>query len=159
MKDNFTISKETIKNILQKNNLGRISTLKEIKTGLINSVFVINDQYVLRINAKKDFQSKQKFEKEAYLYALLSKSDIPTPKCIVYDSSGEIIDEDYLLISYIEGETLREAFKKADKEVRYHFAYQLGKIAKKIHSVDMSKISTRSDLFGNKESWSKTIEP
>lgn len=158
MRESFTISEETIRKILQKYNLGQFSTLEEIQTGLINPVFVINGQYVLRINTKKDLQSKQKFEKEAYLYALLSKSDIPAPKCIACDNSGEIIKEDYLLISYIEGETLTEAFKKANKETKYHLAYQLGEIAKKIHSVDISEISSRSGLFGNKESWNKTTE-
>lgn len=158
MKDNFTTSEEIIKKILQKYNLGRFSTLEEIKTGLINPVFVINSKFVLRINTKGDFESKHKFEKEAFLYTLLSKSDIPTPKYIAHDNSGEIIKEDYLLISYIEGETLTEAFKKADKETKYHLTYQLGEIAKKIHSIDISEISSRNDLFGNKESWNKITE-
>ena len=158
MKDNFTILEETIRKILQKYNLGQFSTLEEIKTGLINPVFVINGKYVLRINTKEGSVSKQKLEKEAYLYALFSKSDIPTPKCIAYDCSGEIIKEDYLLISYIEGETLTDAFKKANNETKYYLAYQLGEIAKKIHSVDISEISSRSDLFGNKENWNKTSE-
>lgn len=158
MKDNFTISEDTVKKILRKYSFGQLSILEEIKTGLINPVFVINDQYVLRINTKKDFQSKQKFEKEAFLYTLLSKSDIPAPKCFAYDGSGEIIKEDYLLISYIEGETLTKAFKKAHKDTKYHLAYQLGEIAKKIHSVDISEISTRSDLFGSREEWNKTAE-
>lgn len=158
MKDNFTISEETIKKILQKYNLGKFSTIEEIKIGLINPVFVINNKFVLRINTKEDSESKQKFEKEAYLYALLSKSDIPTPRCIAYDDSGEIIKEDYLLISYIEGETLTEAFKKANKVGRNHLAYQLGEIAKKIHSIDISEISSRSDLFGSQEDWDRTTE-
>lgn len=158
MKDNFTISEETIKKILQKYNLGQFSTLEEMKTGLINPVFVINSKFVLRINTKEDSESKQKFKKEAILYSSLSKSDIPVPKYITYDCSGEIIKEDYLLISYIEGETLTEAFKKANKGIRYRLAYQLGEIAKKIHSVDISEISSRSNLFGNKESWNKTTE-
>lgn len=158
MKDNFTISEEIIKKLLQKYNLDRFSTLREIKTGLINSVFVINGQYVLRINGKKDFQSKEKFEKEAYLYALLSKSDIPTPRCIAYDCSNEIIKEDYLLISYIEGETLTEAFKRADKETKYYLAYRLGEIANKIHSVNVGEISSKNDLFEDKESWYKRVE-
>lgn len=158
MKDNFTISKETTKKILQKYNLGQFSTINEVKTGLINPVFVINGQYVLRINTKKDSQSKQKFEKEAFLYSLFSESDIPAPKCIAYDGSGEIVKEDYLLISYIEGKTLAKAFKKTNNETKYHLAHQLGEVARKIHSVDISEISSRSDLFGNKESWNKTME-
>lgn len=158
MKDRFTISEDTIKKILQKYSLSQFSTLEEIKTGLINPVFVINSQYILRVNTKEDSESKLKLEKEAYLYALLSNSDIPSPKCIAYDCSSEIIKEDYLLISYIEGETLTEAFKKANKETKYHLAYQLGEIAKKIHSVDISEISSRSDLFRDKEGWNKTME-
>jgi aminoglycoside phosphotransferase (APT) family kinase protein len=158
MKDNFAISEEAVKKILQKYNLGQFSALGEIKTGLINPVFVVNGEYVLRINTKEDSESKQKFKKEAFLYDLLSKSDIPVPECIAYDDSGEVIKDDYLLISYIEGETLTEAFKKANNEIRYHLAHQLGQIAKKIHSVDIGEISTRSDLFGRRGDWNKTAE-
>ena len=158
MKDIFVISEETIKKILQKYNLGDLFSLEEIKTGLINPVFIVNKQYILRVNTKQTKESKQKFEKEAFLYSLFSQSDIPTPKCIAYDSSGEIIKENYLLVTYIEGETLTKAFKKGNKEVQYKLAFQLGEIAKKIHSVSISEISLRDDLFGNIEDWNKTVE-
>lgn len=156
MKDNFTISEETIQKILQKNDLGQFSSLEEIKTGLINPVFILNHQYILRINTKGDTANKQRFEREAFLYTLLSHSDIPTPTYIAYDCSGEIINEDYILLSYIEGETLTEAFRKASKEIRYRLAFQLGQIAKRIHSVDSKALSPRSDLFGLKEDWKST---
>ena len=158
MKDNFAISEDIIKKILQKYGLGQFSAFEEIKTGLINPVFIVNNQYVLKINTKRNPENKQKFEKEAFLYALFYKSNIPTPKCIAYDYSREIIKEDYLLISYIEGETLTKAFKKANKETKYHLAYQLGEIAKIIHTVNIGKISHRSDLLGNKESWDIRIK-
>ena len=158
MIDNFTIPKEKINKILQKYNLGRFSTLEEIKTGLVNPVFIVNKQYILRINTKQTNESKLKFEKEVFLYSFLSKSDIPIPKCIAYDFSGEIVREDYLLISYIEGETLKKAFKRANSEVSYRLAYQLGEIAKRIHSANISEISFRSDLFRRMEDWNKTIE-
>ncbi|MEO8581294.1 MAG: aminoglycoside phosphotransferase family protein [Patescibacteria group bacterium] len=158
MKDTFVISEETISKILQKYKLGQLFTFDEIKTGLINPVFIVNKQYILRVNTKQTKENKQKFKKEALLYSLLSESHIPTPKCIAHDFSGEIIKEDYLLISYIEGETLTEAFKKGSKEVQYKLAFQLGEIAKKIHSTDISKISLRSELFGNMEDWNKTIK-
>src|SRR3989344_3528366 len=99
MKDTFIISEETIKKILQKFNLGRLFTLEEIKTGLINPVFIVNKQYILRVNTTATKESKQRFGKEAFLYSLLFQSGIPTPKCIAYDSGGEIIKEDYLLIT------------------------------------------------------------
>jgi aminoglycoside phosphotransferase (APT) family kinase protein len=158
MKDNFTIPQDAIKSILQKYNLGRLFTFEEIKTGLINPVFIVNKQYILRVNTKQTKENKQKFEKEAFLYSLLSQFDIPAPKCIAYDPSGEIIKEGYLIITYIEGETLTEAFKKGNKEVQYKLALQLGEVAKKIHSVNIGKISLRSDLFGNIEDWNKMIE-
>lgn len=158
MKDIFILSEETIKKILQKYKLGRLSAIEEIKTGLINPIFIVNKQHILRVNTKQTKESKQKFEKEAFLYSLLSKYDIPTPKCIAYGYSGEIVKEDYLLITYIKGETLTEAFKKANKVGRYHLAYQLGGIAKKIHSIHISEISSRSDLFGSQEDWDRKTE-
>lgn len=158
MKDNFTISEETIKRILQKYKLGRLFAIEEVKTGLINPIFIVNKQYILRVNTKQTKECKRKFEKEAFLYSLLSQSDIPTPECIAYDSSGDVIKEDYLLIAYIEGETLIEAFKKGNKEVQSKLAFQLGEIAKKIHSVNVYEVLSRNDLFEDRESWYKTAE-
>lgn len=158
MKDVFTISEETIKRILQKYKLGELSTIEEIKTGLINPVFIVNKQYILRVNTKHTEESKHKFEKEAFLYSLFSQSNVPTPKCIAYDFSRDMIKEDYLLITNVDGETLTEAFKKGSKEIQYKLAFQLGEIAKKIHSVNIDEISLRNDLFGNIEDWNKRLE-
>lgn len=155
MKDNFIISQDAITKILQKHHLDSLSTFEEIKTGLINPVFIINKRYVLRVNTT---ENKQNFEKEAFLYDVLPKFDIPTPKCIAYDSSGKIINESYIIFSYIEGEPLTEAFKKANSEVKNNLAFQLGEMAAKIHSVDSKELAIKNDLFGSNGNWKKTIE-
>src|SRR3989344_2339736 len=158
MKDNYKILKDQVQAILEKYHLERIFSFEAIKTGLINPVFVINNQYVLKINTKDVIEHKQKFEKEAFLVRLFSGSDIPAPKLIGHDASGEIIKEDYLLMTYIPGQTLTKAFEKSDSKTRHNLALQLGKVARQIHSLDITEVISRADLFGFKENWVKTVD-
>jgi len=156
MKDSYAIPQESIRSILEKYRLGSISSFQEIKTGLINPVFIINNQFILKVNTKHTIENKQKFEKEAFLLTLFSKSDIPSPKLIGFGISGEIIKEDYLLMTYVEGETLTTAFENSDQETKDNLALQLGKVAREIHTIDIKEILLRPALFGLKENWVKT---
>lgn len=158
MKDTFSISEKLIQQILRKHGLTPFTSVEEITTGLINPVFLINHSYILRVNTKQDAVSKKRFEKEAYLYPILSKSRVPVPAFIAHDKSCETIPHEYLILSYFEGETLTRAYKNAGNEAKCSLAFQLGELAKKIHSVDVHDFFLRSDLFGSKETWKQTTE-
>ena len=98
-----------------------------------------------------------RFEREAFLYDLLPKRDIPTPQCLGFDSSREIIPEKYIIVSYIPGVSLSVGFKNLDKEIQQKLSFQMGTIIRKIHNVTTEDLNG-SELFGSKTDWKKLYE-
>src|SRR3990170_255334 len=135
MKQQYSISNDKIEKILTKYNLGVLKSCVQIKAGLINPAFLIYNLYVLRID-KSDHLKKVKghetrFEREAFLYDLLPKRGIPTPRCLGFDSSREIIPEKYIIVSYIKGNSLSDGFSNLDKEIRQKLSFQMGEVIRK----------------------------
>ena len=161
MKQQYSISNDKIEKILTKYNLGILKSCVPIKAGLINPVFLINDLYVLRIDKSDHLKNVQghetRFEREAFLYDLLPKRDIPTPQCLGFDSSREIIPEKYIIVSYIPGVSLSVGFKNLDKEIQQKLSFQMGEIIRKIHNVTSEDLNG-SELFGPKTGWKKLYE-
>jgi len=161
MKQQYSINNETIQKILNKHNLGNIKAVTSIKAGLINPAFLINDRYVLRIDKSDHLKNVQghetRFEREAFLYDLLPKRGIPTPQCLGFDSSREIIPEKYIIVSYIPGVSLSDGFKNVDKKIQQKLSFQMGEIIRKIHNVTPEDLNG-SELFGPKTGWKKLYE-
>src|SRR3989344_245240 len=161
MKQQYTISNDKIEKILTKYNLGVLKSFVPIKAGLINPAFLINDSYVLRIDKSEHLKNVQghdtRFEREAFLYNLLPKRGVPTPQCLGFDSSREIIPEKYIIVSYIEGASLSDGFKKLDIEIEQKLSFQMGEVIKKIHSVTPEDLNG-SELFGSKTGWKKLYD-
>ncbi len=157
MKDTVILSKDIISKILEEHNLDPFSSYEEYVVGTINPIFVINSKYVLRINTKNTNESKLKFERESFLYKTLHNSGILTPECIAYDTSHLIIDYDYLILSYIPGQTLTTAFEDCDISTKSNLSYELGAIVHKIHSVDLRALSSRPELFDSVKNWASTM--
>ncbi|OGK44432.1 hypothetical protein A2957_02025 [Candidatus Roizmanbacteria bacterium RIFCSPLOWO2_01_FULL_38_11] len=139
--------------ILKKYNLGELISTKEIATGLINPVYLINENLILRLDLEKH-ENLNKFEREAILYELLPKFNIPTPHLIACDESKNLLDVAYMLMSYIPGENLSQSFKKLNEEQKKELSFELGKLAKQIHSIKPEDIG-HEDLFKNIDSWIK----
>lgn len=161
MKQQCSISNDTVKKILSKYNLGVLKSFVPIKAGLINPAFLINDHYVLRIDKSDYLKNVQghdtRFEREAFLYNLLPKRGIPTPQCLGFDSSREIIPEKYIIISYIKGTSLSDGFKKLDIEIEQKLSFQMGEVIRKIHSVAPEDLNGNK-LFSPKTGWKKLYE-
>jgi aminoglycoside phosphotransferase (APT) family kinase protein len=134
MKD-YRLDKKTLQAILTKNQLGQLVSVEKFKTGFINPVFLINDKYVLRIEQHTYDQIANKLKKEAALFQLLPNFGIPTPEVIVFDESRTIIDTPYIMLAYIPGQSLKQAFKELDNEQQHAISYQMGQLALKIHSL------------------------
>lgn len=158
MKQQYTISNDKINKILTRYNLGVLKSFVPIKAGLINPAFLINDRYVLRIDKSDHLKNVQghdtRFEREAFLYDLLPKRGISTPQCLGFDSSGEIIPEKYIIVSYIPGLSLSDGFKNLEKEIQQKLSFQMGEIIREIHKVTPEDLNG-SQLFGPKTGWKK----
>lgn len=162
MKQQYKISNDTIGKILSKHNLGNLKSIIPIKTGLINPVFLINDSYVLRIDKSEQLKNvsghETRFEREAFLYKLLPQKDVPAPTCLGFDSSGEIIPEKYIIVSYIKGNSLSNGFKNCNKRTQQILSFQMGQLLKKIHDVLPEELNGSSNLFGPIMEWKKRYE-
>src|SRR3990172_7955238 len=161
MKQQYSISNDKVEKILNKYNLESLKSVVPIKAGLINPAFLINDRYVLRIDKSDHLKNVQghniRFEREAFLYDLLPKRGIPTPQCLGFDSSYEIIPEKYIIVSYISGVSLSDGFKNLNKEIQQKLSFQMGEIIRKIHNITPEDLNG-SELFGPKTGWKKLYE-
>ena len=162
MKKQYPIDSDTIIKILHRHNLGELKSFNPIKAGLINPAFLINDSYVLRIDKSEHLKNvpghETRFEREAFLYKLLPQKGVPTPTCLGFDSSGEIIPEKYIIVSYIKGNSLSNGFKNCNKKTKQILSFQMGQLLKKIHDVLPEELSGSSNLFGHSTDWKKRYE-
>jgi len=140
----FIIENNKIENILSINGLGKLISITELKSGSINPTFLINGKYILRIDLGNS-EYKNKLKKESILFNILPKFDIPTPKLIAFDDSKTIINYDYLLMSYISGQNLKDNFQSKLSE-------ELGDLARKINLITVDDLGNQ-EIFGDIESW------
>ena len=161
MKTQYSIDNDSIRKMLTKYSLENLKSLVLIKAGLINPAFIINNRYVLRIDKSDHLKNVQghdtRFERESFLYDLLPKRGIPTPQCLGFDSSYEIIPEKYIIVSYISGVSLSDGFKNLNKEIQQKLSFQMGEIIRKIHNITPEDLNG-SELFGPKTGWKKLYE-
>ncbi len=81
-----------------------------------------------------------KLEKEVYLYNLLNKRiKIPLPRVILHSASKKVIKRNFLILSKIEGDILKEKAKELSKKEVYKLYHQMGSILRKIHSIQFKK--------------------
>lgn len=149
----YHIAHSQIQKILQKYELGKLVTVTEIATGLINPIYLLNENLILRIDSE-EHENANKFKREAVLYEIFPKFNIPAPDLIAFDDSKSLFPTQYILMSYIPGENLLSIFKKLNKQQQKEISFQLGKLTKQIHSIKSKDIG-HEDLFENINSWVK----
>jgi len=149
----YAIDSKKVENILLKFGLGKLESVEENKIGTINPVFLINQKYVLRIDLSES-GNENKLKKESILFNLLPKFSIPTPKFIGFDDSCQLIGRPFLLIDFIPGKNLKDGFESLDFDSKKQISFELGEIAKKIHSVTSTDLENQQ-LFGDIETWVK----
>lgn len=161
MKEQYSISNDTTRLILTKFDLGELMSFVPLNAGLINPAFLINGRYVLRIDKSEHLRKVKghdtRFEREAFLYRLLPKLGVPTPNCLGFDSSREIVPEKYIIVSYIPGVPLSDGFRNLGGETQDRLSTQMGETLRKLHSVTPEDLNG-SELFGPKTGWKKLYE-
>lgn len=147
----YRIDSSQLDKILKKYELGNLISIEEIETGLINPAYLVNNNLILRLDLEK-YQIIGKFKREAILYKILPQFNIPTPDLIAHDDSKELIDVPYILMHYIPGENLLQAFKNLDQIQQKEISFQVGQLARQIHSIKSKDIG-HEDLFKNIIKW------
>lgn len=122
-----------------------ISEISELAEGMQNAAWlikgtgVLQDKIVLKIGAAPGADlltyEKENLVAESHAYEQLKDKDIPMPKVLVYDDSGKIIANKYLIMTYVEGKTWKNCLNDISPEQKKMLMYELGKYAATIHSV------------------------
>lgn len=134
---------------MYKNCFGQISdsiNIKELYGGLKNTVYLIEDNYskvVLKVAPKNNSEiltvDKNNMWWEAKMLEKMSELDVPAPKLIKFDDSGEICSEEYIFMSYIPGVTYSEIKKSLSLEIKQKIEYKIGEISSKISSLQANE--------------------
>jgi hygromycin-B 7''-O-kinase len=78
-----------------------------------------------------------KLEKEVYVYKLIERLHLPTPKILAADDSHKILDRNYALMTKVEGKAVKgQTLSSATVEKIY---FQMGKMLKKLHALHLKE--------------------
>lgn len=108
-----------------------IKSIKEINAGFNNTLFNINDKYIIKVCTNKDLESTFKVE---YNFYESNKNNKFIPKLYKYDDSKKDVKYIYEIIEKLEGNTLYYFWYKMDENEREETIKKLMLIVKEFHS-------------------------
>jgi aminoglycoside phosphotransferase (APT) family kinase protein len=112
--------------------LGSISHLEQPTHGIMNSVWIVNHAYVLRVDTRTPPEERSRFVGEALAYRLLREIGLPVPHLITVDESRQHLPFPYLIVSRIPGQTLVECWGNPQDSM---LAEQAGSLLAHIHDI------------------------
>lgn len=135
------------KSIASKNTdlLGNIVKVEEINSGFNNTLFNINDKYVIKVCTNKELENTFENEKDFYLS---NKDNCFIPKLYKYDDSKVDCDYIYEVIEKIKGKTLYYYWYKMNEADREKTIEKLIDIIKKFHSVNGKEYDWKNKIKG-----------
>lgn len=140
--------KQTIEQILKKNNLSVSGNISRFTSGQINHVYNIRGKYVLKIEG--DIESKKGlFKHQPEITEKLLNAQVKVPKII---DLGKIDEKEYLLMEKIKGKNLSYGWMEFSNSQKENFLIQIAKQLKKIHSIKFNEYALpmcRQKKFSN----------
>jgi aminoglycoside phosphotransferase (APT) family kinase protein len=130
----ITIPMHTVARILGRHGLGRTS-VESLPGGQINASYLVDEQYVLRVNLRPDEHGKLAREKR--ILEML-RDLMPVPQTIAYEGSSRLIPHEYMIQTYVPGESLLVRWGAADEDERMGYLAQLATMLRRLHSVRLS---------------------
>ncbi len=119
-----------IKKAVQKHLLLTNPKIELLGSGESNTNFLVEDKYLVRVNA--NFRLKYKINKEYKILKYLDRYQI-APIPYVKDTTKSIIPQDFLIIEFFSGKDLRE-MKLSGKMIK-----DLAKLTATLHSIPIRK--------------------
>jgi len=110
---------------------GNIKDIKEINAGFNNSIFDVNDKYIIKVCG--DDEKENLFDVEANFYNSNNDNN-NIPRFYKYDKSKKIIPHAYEIIEKVNGKSVYYYWYKMTEDERKKFIQKLMKILKNIHS-------------------------
>lgn len=128
---------ESIPDLMNKYQLGKIQTLFRDDNGWVNPCFFINDRYVFRFNARDP--GLPKFQREFFVFDILRKNKIaPVPSFVILDDSKELIEYDVLISEMISGKNIERNWKTFSTEEKELIAFEAGTYLPRLHTVEFN---------------------
>lgn len=124
---------------------GNIDVVEEINSGFNNTLFNINDKYVIKVCTNKGLENTFKTERDFYLS---NKDNCFIPKLYKYDDSKVDCNYIYEVIEKIAGKTLYYYWYKMNETDRDKTIEKLIDIIKKFHSVNGKGYDWKSKIKG-----------
>lgn len=116
--------------------------IQKLHGGLKNAVYLIeneNEKVILKVapnvNTKMLSVDQNNMWWEAKMLQVMEKLNIPAPKLIQFDNSGQICKEHYMFMSYIPGEVYSKVKNNMSLDSQESIEYQIGKISSIISSI------------------------
>ncbi len=106
---------ETIRKIFDVNDLLEPQSFRKINVGFTNSVYVVDEKFILKVC--DDADNEKPFSLEAKLYDRF-KDELPVPQLLAFDASKSVLPNMYLLYPMIEGENLYNVWHTYTDETR-----------------------------------------
>lgn len=110
--------------------LGNIKTINEINAGFNNTIFDVNDKYIIKVCGNKDYENLFDVENDFYS-EYKTKSFIP--KLYKYDKSKIIVPFVYEIIEKIDGKSIYYYWYKWNEIERENFIKDLVECLNSIH--------------------------
>ncbi|MDB5074979.1 MAG: aminoglycoside phosphotransferase [Chloroflexi bacterium] len=130
----ITIPMHTVARILGRHGLGRVS-VEALPGGQINASYLVDEQYVLRVNLRPEEHGK--LARERRVLEML-RDLMPVPHTIAYEGSSRLIPHEYMIQTFVPGESLLVRWGKADEAERASYLSQLATMLRRLHSVRLS---------------------
>ena len=122
-----------LKKILNNTNIFKNdSIVKKINSGFTNSLFLVNDKYIVKICNNKD--NEEKFEREIYFYNH-NKNNSFIPKMYFYHIAKGKGDYSYIIMEFIRGKTLYNVWHELNDEERKTIIRKIVDLMKSFHSI------------------------
>ena len=140
----FQLERGDVQKIADRLNLGTISETSRFELGMINDVFAIGDDYVLKVNSADP--ASPKLSKEAAIYKALPAYHIPVPKVYEVQEQPGLHGYPYILMERCKGDSLRETWSKLDAVQQRNCIQELGRLLGAIHNLHQNEVNIGGEV-------------
>ncbi|MBU2561859.1 MAG: aminoglycoside 3'-phosphotransferase/choline kinase family protein [Nanoarchaeota archaeon] len=150
------INRNHIQSLLKQHGLGKLDSLKMIKSGLSNPAFYVNDDLVLRISSEPTGKS---FEKEKFLFGLVKKkTGLPVPQVVAIDHCKGVIPHTYFLLRRIPGRILSDCAGEYSEKQKKESMRQIGSALGRLHTIKFKHFGNfQGSSLVAEDSWKSMI--
>jgi len=144
MNPETTLTEQDIRNICDKHGIV-FSHAQRVTEGFTNEIHRINDDIILKVCIRSDNLDRFRIETKV----LQHKDGIAKPKFIADDFSGDVIDAPYILMSYVEGQSLGAIWHKLTDQNREALIADIATSLRQFNDIPVRMLFDEDKLWGD----------